>query len=142
MKEIKGNLWDYHIDHIVVITTNGTVNSSGQNVMGRGCAFEAKKRIPSLPLTLGKFIKDQGNHVFTLCHGLVSFPVKHNWWENADINLIERSAQELSALTDHMGWSSVIIPRPGCGNGRLKWIDVKPVIEPYLDDRFSIISHG
>ena len=71
---------------------------------------------------------------------ILSFPVKHNWFNNADISLIKRSAKEL------LDWSepfrSIVLPRPGCGNGGLKWEDVKPVLEPILDGRFHVITFG
>ena len=36
---------------------------------------------------------------------------------------------------------AIILPRPGCGNGKLKWCDVKKVIEPILiDKRIWIIN--
>ena len=71
---------------------------------------------------------------------LVSFPVKHNWFENADIKLIEQSANQLVKLADNNNWNKILIPRPGCGNGNLKWSNVKPVLETIFDDRFHIVS--
>jgi hypothetical protein len=32
----------------------------------------------------------------------------------------------------------VLLPRPGCGNGHRTWDEVCPVIEPILDDRFTV----
>lgn len=155
MIEVTGNLWDYPAD-VRVITTNGTVKKNGECVMGRGCALEAKKYWSRLPTALGALIKEHGNHTQYLGmwpwgpeedQMLYSFPVKHNWYEKADISLIERSALELVSLIDkHTGPDFpdykpvVVIPRPGCGNGGLKWEDVKPVLEPILDDRFHVIT--
>lgn len=79
-------------------------------------------------------------------HQWFSFPVKHNWYEHADLKLIERSAKELVDTIDDIFLDpddrppTIYLPRPGCGNGRLKWEDVKPVIEPYLDDRFVVVT--
>ena len=113
MQEIIGNFWDYHNQsHIIAITTNGFVKSSGECVMGRGCAREARDTFPGIAKRLGSLIKEHGNHVYYLGLGIVSFPVKHNWWENADPALIERSAKELVGLADKDGWKSIIIPRP------------------------------
>lgn len=143
MKEIIGNLWDHYSEDpkcALVITTNGVVKKNGECVMGRGCAKQAKGYFPGIAKKLGSLIKNLGNHVYYLGKGIVSFPTKHNWWEDSDITLIERSAQELVALVDEMRWNSVVVPRPGCSNGRLEWDDVKPVLEKYLDDRFEIIT--
>jgi hypothetical protein len=157
MQEVTGNLWTYPAD-LRVITTNGTVKKNGECVMGRGCALEAVKGTkhngswPGLPRMLGAAIESDGNDVHILgacvtpCDGLlVSFPVKHNWFERADLRLIERSASQLVAYVDQE-WSRgdcqprIVLPRPGCGNGGLRWEDVKPVLEPILDDRFHVIT--
>lgn len=143
MKEITGNLWDHYSDDpkcIIVITTNGYVKKSGECVMGRGCAKEAKEFFPGIAKDLGTLIKQHGNHVHYLEQGIISFPVKHNWWEDADITLIEQSAQEFVVLVNDAEWTSIVVPRPGCGCGGLAWDIVKPVLEKYLDDRFSIIT--
>ena len=39
-----------------------------------------------------------------------------------------------------MGWSKVLIPRPGCGYGELNWQDIKPLLESILDDRFISVT--
>lgn len=140
MKEITNNLWDYHMDSTIAITTNGVVNTQGYAVMGKGCALEAKTRYPGLPGILGGLINRQGNHVYYLAFNIVSFPTKYHWKDKSDIELIKRSASELVQLTNGRGIKSVVMPRPGCGAGGLKWTDVKPVLEEILDDRFSIIS--
>jgi hypothetical protein len=110
--------------------------------MGRGVAVQAKVKYSGLAKALGKAILEKGNHVhyFEISGGLASFPVKHNWWEKADLDLIKRSADELVVLVDSLiGIEKVALPRPGCGNGRLAWKTVKPVLE-YLDNRFYLIT--
>lgn len=139
MIEVKGNLWSYPCD-IRAITTNGTIKKNGDCVMGRGCALEATTRYPGIASLLGARIKAQGNVPHMLAEGLISFPVKHEWHEQADLKLIEQSAKIISAWADVEGWDSIVIPRPGCGNGRLRWAEVKPVLEPYFDHRFHIIT--
>lgn len=99
--------------------------------------------MPTISRILGKRILRDGNHVFVLAthnhQAVVSFPVKHSWWEQADSELIRRSAEELVVLANETGWKRIVIPRPGCGNGRLQWEDVKPLLS-CLDDRFEVIS--
>lgn len=151
MIEVVGNLWEYGPpDAVRVITTNGTIRKDGAAVMGRGCAAEAAKRYPFLPVVLGNELIRRGNHVHNLSTAtrhddgleLWSFPVKHNWWEVADLDLIESSAHELRlAMNAYYSEDvTVVMPRPGCGNGHLKWEDVRPVIAEILDDRFHVIT--
>lgn len=149
MEEVTGNLWSYMPDADArVITTNGFVKQNGDAVMGRGCAAEAARTFPILPLRLGKALKADGNHVHVFRKGtlegadydLITFPVKHKWHENADLDLIFRSACELADYADHYGYGSVIIPRPGCGNGNLRWEKVRGVIKGILDHRFYVIT--
>lgn len=147
MIEVRGNLWEYPAD-VRCITTNGTIKKNGECVMGRGCAFEARKKIPGIALLLGADIQKNGNHVGWLWGGnlgemLLRFPVKHNWFEKADIELIKRSADELATWCyDKPNIKTVLLPRPGCGNGGLNWYaEVKPAIENYLwSDKFHVIT--
>lgn len=133
--------------------------------MGRGCAAQAKKRWPGIEFILGSKIQcfDNHSHILTrfspLCLFLpvgdpddfefntieldfhvVSFPVKHHWRDEADLDLIKKSAIQLMNHVDGLGWGKVILPRPGCGNGRLTWEKVKPILESVLDDRVLVIS--
>ena len=75
---------------------------------------------------------------------MITFPVKHNWWEAADLGLIERSARKLLKMIEVKRIKEAIyLPRPGCGNGRLKWEDVKKILSPILkSDQFHIVTFG
>jgi hypothetical protein len=146
MKEVTGNLWTFPAD-VRVITTNGTVKKNGECVMGRGCAAEAKTKFPELPALLGDWLRSKGNipvnFKFSTCDfNLWTFPVKHNWYERADIALIAQSAKYFADYFSHPELSEerIVLPRPGCGNGGLRWEDVRPVLEPILDDRFHVIT--
>lgn len=146
MKEIRGDvmqLIEGEFDALC-ITTNGFVKRNGECVMGRGIALTIKQRFPKVPFKLGTLINERGNHVHVIGkfkHGrLLSFPTKHHWREDSDINLIERSCYELEQFIDERGYTKVLLPRPGCGNGKLKWEHVKPVIERVLSDRVYIAT--
>ena len=143
MKEIFGDLFEQKADAIC-ITTNGNVKKNGEAVMGRGCALEANRRW-NCAKNLGKSIKKYGNVVnfilYVVPYEVLSFPVKHNWWEKADLKLIKESAVELVKRTRLFNWKKVVLPRPGCGAGGLDWeTEVKPVLKPILDDRFYVIT--
>jgi hypothetical protein len=142
MKEVFGDLWEF--DGTIAITTNGFVKRDRTCVMGRGCAKQAAIRFLELPHKLGTRISSEGNHVFYFPeHGLITFPVKHNWWEVADSDLIARSARELLKIVEVKKIKEAIyLPRPGCGNGRLKWEDVKKILSPILkSDQFHIVTY-
>ena len=99
MKEVFGDLWKF--DGIIAITTNGFVKRERTCVMGRGCARQAAVRFPELPRKLASRISAEGNYVFYFSeYRLITFPVKHNWWEAADLDLIQRSARELLKIIE------------------------------------------
>ena len=144
MREIFGNLWEVDAD-LRVITTNGDVDRFGAAVMGRGCAKEARERVTGLEFHFGELLRCHGNRVMRLTKprkgaALASFPVKHHWHESADPALIQGSADQLLALATKFGYRRVLIPRPGCGNGSLRWRDVRPILTEVLDDRSAVIT--
>lgn len=148
MRERVGNVWKMvQSGDVLVITTNGMVRKNGTAVMGRGIAQQAKNRMPWIEAELGRRLEEEGNHAFYLGGWMgviiVSMPVKHRWFEHADLELIIRSTTELVELVERLHLSftaTVFLPRPGCGNGGLDWADVKPSIEPLLDGRFVAVT--
>lgn len=146
MQEVKGDIWNYYDKgNWIVIPTNGTVKANGEAVMGRGLALRAKLKFPQLPFALGRFINAYGNVVFVSnlqgkgfkAIRLITFPVKNHWKETASLHLIERSCNQLVYVAPQN--FPIYLPRVGCGNGRLDWEDVKPILERYLDDRFIVV---
>lgn len=140
MLEVAGDIWDYVGRGIIIaITTNGSLTRDGRAVIGRGISKQASLRYPGLAVKLGKLLLEQGNHVFDLGCGVVSFPVEETAWAQPDLRLIARSAAELRTLLDHSGWERIVVPRPGCGGGGLAWKDVQPLLIPWFDGRFTVI---
>lgn len=141
MLETVGDIWE-HADRgeMIVITTNGSLSRDGRGIVGRGVAKQAALRFPGLVQILGRLIAEQGNHVFDLGGGVISFPVEETAWSLPDPGIITRSAQELRLLADRSGWDRIVVPRPGCGGGGLTWKEVRPLLEPCFDHRFLVIS--
>ncbi|PLX85764.1 MAG: ADP-ribose-binding protein [Desulfuromonas sp.] len=141
MQNVVGDLWSYHQrGEVIAITTGGSVSRDGACDMPRGCARQARDRFPQLAWHLGQQIQMHGNHVFDLGHRIVSFPVENSPLEVPQFALIEQSCRELVELTDYKGWSTVVVPRPGCGGGGLEWPDVHRMLARYFDDRFLVIT--
>ncbi len=132
----------------ICITTNAQVKANGQAVMGAGVAKAAAQRWPELPAQLAATLGRYGNHVSLLKEvatltgtlSILSFPTKDHWKADSDPALIVRSARELVLMADARDWRRVYAPPFGCGNGRLKWADVEPLLQPILNDRFWICS--
>lgn len=139
MIEVTGNLWDYPAD-VRIITTNASINSRGECVMGRGCAKEAKTRYPELPKLLAAALKQEGNHPYAFRLGtdtLITFPVKHQWFEHADLLLIRTSVLQLKRMLDPS--ITYVMPRPGCGNGKREWCEVRHLLAD-LPDNVHVID--
>lgn len=140
MKEITGDMWVYleRKKFFILVTTNGYVKKNGECVMGRGNALEAAEKFPELPLLLGKSIKQRGNVVSLLTNQIMSFPVKNVWWEKADKKLIKQSVQQLETIAEkHPDWRFVL-PRPGCGNGKVRYEDIRPLLKVLPDNVYVI----
>lgn len=131
MNELYGDLFAYYKrpGYKLCITTNGFIKKNGEGVMGAGCAKEAAKLEPSLPALLGAALEHYGNVVTQLTHEFLSFPVKHNWFNDAEMALINTSANALKELALQQPDTKFILPRPGCGNGNLDWKYIKLLLE-------------
>lgn len=140
MLETVGDIWEYGGTGVIAITTNGSLTRDGRAIFGRGVAKQASLRYPGLAEKLGSMLGEWGSHVFDLGNGIVTFPVEETAWSQPDLRIIARSAQELRLLADRSGWERILVPRPGCGGGGLAWQDVKPLLEPWFDERFLLIS--
>lgn len=142
MLEEYGDFWTLPGDYRC-ITTNAILRKNGNAILGKGMALDTRRRYPNLEITLGRLIKEHGNHVFNLGNGLISFPTKWHWREDSDIELIIRSAQELILLLKDDSAKRVLLTRPGCGNGNLHWSRIKPIIQNILrDNKFIIVNNG
>lgn len=140
MLEAVGDIWTERQSGVVVITSNGSLTRDGRAVLGRGVARQAQAYFPDLAEILGRHLAAGGNHVHDLGSGLVSFPVEDTAWSQPDLRLIGRSAREIQELADLRGWRRIFVPRPACGGGGLAWSQVKPLLVPWFDDRFTVIT--
>jgi hypothetical protein len=146
MREVFGDIWTRHAQgHWIAITTNGSINSFGQAVLGRGVARQAVQRHPELPRTLGAALKGLSTEDLPVVPfpalKLMAFPVKWQWYEPASEPLIVASCRHLLTQLDTLAIPEIYLVRPGCGSGGLSWTDVRPLIASLLDDRVVIIDN-
>lgn len=137
-----------------VVTTNGIVKSNGDAVMGAGIAKYARDSFPGIDAMLGGFIKKHGSHSYFMgswhdprraAAGMapsvfvVTMPTKDDWRDPSDLDLIRRSAKELTGVADRNNLTRLYLPAPGCSLGRLDYISqVRPAIAGILDGRFTV----
>ncbi len=141
----RGDIWSIKKDtDLILVTTNGTVKKNGELVMGRGFAQEVKNQIPWVPKEAGRIIKfsplEYGCVVLNQFPGFPRiglFQVKYNWWEKADLTLIDYSCKSLIAFLDsHPRFERVDLIYPGIGNGKLSKDQVAPIIDQLPDSVF------
>lgn len=119
-----------------------TVNCVG--TMGKGIALSFKKRFPdnfkAYKLACNKKQVQPGvmfiysmNNLFETRY-IINFPTKNHWREKSKLSYITDGLQDLIRVIKEYQISSIAIPPLGCGNGGLKWSEVKPLIEQYLHD--------
>lgn len=115
----------------VAIPTNGDVRADGLAVMGAGLALQAAERFPDIPKRLGQLLQMNGNVPFVFNEArVVTFPTKPSWQDPAVLALIEITATRLTQLQEvYKGLRPILMPRVGCGAGRLTWAKVRPVLD-------------
>lgn len=130
IKFTKGNILKANVEALV-----NTVNTVG--IMGKGIALAFKKAFP-LNYKLYKEVCDNKEFtvgsMFTTNTGqlmpryIINFPTKEHWKGRSKIEFIESGMKKLIETIKTNDIKSIAIPPLGCGNGGLKWSDVKPII--------------
>lgn len=147
MKELQKDIFELAVEgNTICVLTNGVVKASGELVMGAGQAEACLDLVPGLDAVLGSFVQQYGNRAFNIGvtvggFRVISFPTKEHFKAKSTLALIEKSAREVIEIADKFNLDNIFIPRPGCGLGGLDWnSQVKPLLSPILDDRFTIVS--
>lgn len=132
-----GNILNDEADILV-----NTVNTVG--VMGKGIAAAFKKSFPANFKAYAEEVKEgrfQVGRVMFFPTGMlhpkyvVNFPTKKDWKHPSKMAYVEEGLKDLVAKLKNIDDArSIAIPPLGCGNGRLDWNDVKPVMLRYLQD--------
>ena len=127
-KALIGNLFESEAQTFV-----NTVNCIG--VMGKGVAFEFKKRYPKMFEDYAERC-DRGEvrlgrpYLYQDASGakIVNFPTKSHWRAASRLADIDRGLDYFVAHVKQWGITSVAFPPLGCGNGGLEWSEAGPLL--------------
>jgi hypothetical protein len=165
MKEAKLDLFDCILDEkydAICITTNSHYQN-GIACMGGGSARGCIDRWPQTGRRLATCLKNFGTNVPFIIGAtdragrylepsikmireraykclIFSFPTIDDLMEGAKLSLVRNSAKEMRTLADKYQLLGIVIGRPAVGIGGKLWADVKPLLEPHFDDRFTVVS--
>lgn len=133
----------YKTGNIIEAETEALVNTVNTvGVMGKGIAEAFKKEYPDNykrykkavengEVQIGKLLV---NHEYqTRKRIIINFPTKKHWRQPSRMEYIEAGLKSLVEIIQNEKISSVAIPPLGCGNGKLNWDQVKPLLESYLE---------
>ncbi len=135
IRHLKGDILEAPAEALV-----NTVNTVG--VMGKGIALQFRQAFPE-NYRLYRAACERGEVepgcMFVVQTGLlrnprfiVNFPTKRHWKGKSRLEDIEAGLQDLVNVIRQEGIRSIAIPPLGCGNGGLKWSEVRPRIEAAL----------
>jgi O-acetyl-ADP-ribose deacetylase (regulator of RNase III) len=127
-----GNLLEADAEALV-----NTVNTVG--VMGKGIALQFKQAFPANFAAYEAACRRgevQPGHMLVVPSGqldtprwIINFPTKRHWKGKSRLDDIEAGLADLIAVVRERAIQSIAVPPLGCGNGGLRWEDVRPRIE-------------
>lgn len=112
------------------------VNTVG--VMGKGLALSFKQRYPDMFKSYRRACDEKRLKIGRLMiyyapdHWILLFPTKETWRMPSKIEYIKEGLQRFKEFYADYNITSIAFPKLGCGNGELKWEEVKPIMEEYL----------
>lgn len=124
----KGSILDSKAQIIV-----NPVNCVG--VQGAGLALAFKNKYPE---TFKKYKNMCDRKLLSpgklyLTDNILHFPTKDNWKDNSKIEYIKAGLEKFKNTYKEKGIESIAFPQLGCGKGKLKWKEIKPLMEEYLN---------
>lgn len=135
INEVKGNIFaNIGSCDAICVTTNLQLRKNGSAICGAGIARVASLRWKEFEAKLGKLISNGGIGVVVVLNesgtNILSFPTKYHWKDSSSVELISKSMVELIKISDEMSWKRILLPRPGCQNGKLSWEkEVRPTLD-------------
>lgn len=137
-----GDMWSvYNETDAFLFTGNSYLRKDGALVMGRGLARQVRDRVKGSDQRFGRAIKEMSGHLgeynvawsTKASEKIGVFQVKYHFKDDADLSLIERSAEKLHQQIRKYPPNRVDLNFPGIGNGGQSVSDVKPIIDSLPD---------
>lgn len=131
--ERQGNIFDTSLQALVC-----PVNTVG--AMGKGLALQFKQRYPGLEWAYRQAcLRGQFKTGFIVwsadaTHKVVCVPTKRDWRNPSKLEWIDQSLAKIAEHYESHGLHSLAIPAIGCGEGRLQWSQVRPLIYHHFAD--------
>jgi O-acetyl-ADP-ribose deacetylase (regulator of RNase III) len=119
-----------------------TVNTVG--IMGKGIALEIKEKFPQNyqlykkacernEVVIGKMFTTFTNTLENPKY-IINFPTKRHWRFPSEISFVKEGLEDLKNVILSLKIKSIAVPPLGCGNGKLDWNIVKPLIIKSLEN--------
>lgn len=137
MRFTRGNLLDADVEAVV-----NTINTVG--VMGKGIALMFRERFPENyeayvaackagEVRVGRMFVSPVDELDGP-RWVINFPTKEHWRSPTKLEWVRAGLVALKDVIREKQIRSIAIPPLGCGNGGLRWKDVRPIIEEILVD--------
>lgn len=135
-----GNILESHTEALV-----NTVNTVG--VMGKGIALAFKKTFPIAMEQYLQAIKEGSIKIGSvqvvktnsiLPKYIINFPTKQHWRYPSKVEYIDKGLIDLVSKISEYKIQSISVPPLGCGNGKLEWSIIKPLMINHFE---SISKH-
>jgi O-acetyl-ADP-ribose deacetylase (regulator of RNase III) len=140
----QGNLLEDEAEALV-----NTVNCVG--VMGKGIALQFKQAYPEMFSEYEKACRRkevQPGKMHVVCTKsllnpkyIINFPTKRHWKNKSRMEDIELGLADLIKVIKELNIKSIALPPLGCGNGGLRWDEVRPKIEAAFEHLKEVEVH-
>lgn len=140
-----GNLLKAPVDALI-----NTVNTEG--VMGKGIALQFRQAYPKMYdeyaaaceaglVRLGEVTVFDNGAIGGGPRWIINFPTKGHWKSHSKLSDIESGLRSLIQVVQELQIKSIAVPPLGCGNGKLNWADVRPLIERAFSQVPDVHAH-
>ena len=130
-----GNILESQTEALV-----NTVNTVG--IMGKGIALSFKKTFPIVMEQYLRAVKDGSFQIGKvqvvktdtyLPKYIINFPTKKHWRYPSKIEFIDEGLYDLVTKITEYKINSISVPPLGCGNGKLEWSTIKPLMIKHFE---------